>query len=269
MVALTGAAALLATLPLLLVLGYALQRGASALDLAFFTRLPNPAGEGGGGVANAIAGTFVLLGIAAATGLPVGVGAGLYAAERDGTRLAATVRFVADVLAGVPSIVVGIFVWRSVVRPTGGFSALAGGLALGIIVVPLVARATEEVVRLVPASLREAALALGYPHWRTSLGVVLRTALPGVATGMLLALARVAGEAAPLLFTAFGNAFWSLAPGEPIAALPLQIFTYANSPYAVWHRQAWAAALVLVAIVAVVSLAARYATRARFGGGIR
>ena len=267
MVGLTGLAALLATLPLVLILGYLLKQGASSLSLDFFTQMPRPVGEAGGGMANAIAGTLLILGIAAVVGLPVGIGAGLYLAEAGNGRLATVVRFLSDVLNGLPSIVLGIFAWEVLVRPVGHFSAVAGGLALGAMMIPLVTRTTDEMVRLVPRALREAALALGYARWRTSLVIVLRTALPGIVTGALVAVARIAGETAPLLFTAFGNQFWSLAPNEPVAALPLQIFTYAISPYDEWHAQAWAGALVLIGIVLVISLLARYVTRARHAGG--
>jgi phosphate transport system permease protein len=218
-------------------------------------------------MANAIVGTLILIGIASAVGLPVGIGAGLYLAERRETRLATVVRFLSDVLNGMPSIVLGIFAWEFLVRPLGHFSALAGGVALGAIMIPLVTRATEEMVRLVPTALREAALALGYTRWRTSLAVVLRTALPGIVTAALVAVARVAGETAPLLFTAFGNQFWSVSVTQPIAALPLQIFTYAISPYDEWHAQAWAGAVVLLGLVLVISVLARFATRSRFGLG--
>ena len=267
MVSLTALAALLATLPLVLILGYLLEKGASSLSADFFTQMPKPVGETGGGMANAIAGTLLLLGIATAVGLPIGIGAGLYLAESGTGRLATAVRFLSDVLNGLPSIVLGIFAWEVLVRPIGHFSAVAGGLALGAMMIPLVTRTTDEMVRLVPRALREAALALGYARWRTSLVIVLRTAMPGIVTGALVAVARIAGETAPLLFTAFGNQFWSLAPGEPIAALPLQIFTYAISPYDEWHAQAWAGALVLIALVLVISLIARVVTRARHGGG--
>jgi phosphate transport system permease protein len=267
MMALTYRAALLATLPLILILVHLIRAGASSLDLAVFTSTPRPVGEAGGGMANAIVGTLVVVGIAAGVGLPVGVGAGLYLAEHRGTRLAWTVRFLSDVLNGLPSIVLGIFAWDLLVRPFGHFSALAGGVALGAIMIPLVTRATEEMISLVPGSLREAALALGYPRWRTSLTIVLRTALPGIVTGALVAVARVAGETAPLLFTAFGNQFWSTSVTQPVAALPLQIFTYAISPYDEWHAQAWAGALVLIAIVLVISVVSRFVTRARFGTG--
>jgi phosphate transport system permease protein len=268
MIGLTYLAAVLATLPLLLILWHLVQKGASSLSFAFFTNMPKPVGEAGGGMANAIVGTLVLIGIASAIGLPIGIGAGLYLAEKRTTALAYTVRFLSDVLNGLPSIVIGIFAWEFLVRSIGHFSALAGGVALGTMMVPLVTRTTEEMLLVVPTSLREAALALGYPRWRTSISVVLRTALAGIATGALVAIARIAGETAPLLFTAFGNQFWSTSLREPIAALPLQIFTYAISAYDEWHRLAWAGALVLITIVLVISIAARYATRSRFGAPV-
>jgi phosphate transport system permease protein len=265
MVALTCAAAALAIVPLVVILVYLVKQGASALSLDFFTNMPRPVGEPGGGMANAIVGTLILIGIASVVGLPVGIGAGLYLAERGGTKLANLVRFLADVLNGLPSIVMGIFAWQFLVRPIGHFSALAGGAAIGAMMIPLVTRTTEEMVRTVPQSLREAALALGYPRWRTSLQIVLRTALGGIVTGVLVAVARVAGETAPLLFTAIGNQFWSTKLTQPIAALPLQVFVYANSPYDEWHAQAWAGALVLIALVLVISVLARFAVRARHG----
>ncbi len=265
MLVLTYAAAVTATLPLLFIILHLLRKGAAFIRPAFFTEMPMPIGEAGGGMANAIVGTLILISIASVIGLPVGIGAGLYLAERRGSRLANTVRFLSDVLNGLPSIVLGIFAWEFLVRPFGNFSALAGGLALGAMMIPLVTRTTEEMVRLVPTSLREAALALGYTRWRTSITIILRTALPGIVTGALVAVARIAGETAPLLFTALGNQFWSTSLNEPIAALPLQIFTYAISPYDTAHAQAWAGALVLIAMVLVISLAARYATRSRFG----
>jgi len=254
----------LVLVPLALILAHLLRTGAGALDGAFFTHMPAPVGERGGGMANAIVGTLILVGVAAVVGVPVGVGAGVYVAERRGTWLANTVRFLSDVLNGLPSIVMGIFAWQFLVRPVGHFSALSGGVALGAMMIPMVARTTEEMVRTVPVSLREAALALGYPRWRTALVVVLRTASAGIVTGALVALARVAGETAPLLFTAFGNQFWSTDVTQPIAALPLQIFNYAISPYDDWHRLAWAGALVLIAIILVLSVIARAATRNRF-----
>ena len=268
MIGITYVAAILATLPLLFILLHLVKQGASSLSASFFTNMPKPVGEPGGGMANAIVGTLVLISIASLIGLPIGIGAGLYLAEKRTARLASAVRFLSDVLNGLPSIVVGIFAWEFLVRPIGHFSALAGGIALGAMMIPLVTRTTEEMLGVVPTSLREAALALGYPRWRTSISVVLRTALAGIATGALVAVARVAGETAPLLFTAFGNQFWSTGLREPIAALPLQIFTYAISPYDEWHRQAWAGALILISIVLLISIAARLATRSRFGAPV-
>lgn len=267
MIALTCVAATLAVVPLVAILAYLMKQGASAVSLDFFTHMPRPVGESGGGMANAIVGTLILIGIASAFGLPIGIGAGLYLAEHRGTRLANLVRFLADVLNGLPSIVMGIFAWQFLVRPFGGFSAYAGGAAIGAMMIPLVSRTTEEMVRTVPQALREAALALGYPRWRTSLQIVLRTSLGGIVTGVLVAVARVAGETAPLLFTAFGNTFWSTKLSQPIAALPLQIFTYAISPYDEWHEQAWAGALVLIGLVLVISVIARFVTRSRHGAG--
>lgn len=266
MVGITYFAALVAALPLLFILTYLVQKGATSLSLDFFTKIPKPVGELGGGMANAIVGTLVLVGVAALIGLPVGVGAGLYLAEHKGARFANSVRFLSDVLNGLPSIVMGIFAWEFLVRPVGHFSAAAGGIALGTMMIPLVTRSTEELILTVPTSLREAALALGYPRWRTSLSIVLRTALPGIVTGALVAVARIAGETAPLLFTAFGNSFWSTSLAQPIAALPLQIFIYAISPYDEWHRLAWAGALVLIGLVLIISIAARLATGKRHGG---
>jgi phosphate transport system permease protein len=268
MIGLTYIAAVLATLPLVLILWHLLKKGATSLSLAFFTNMPQPVGEAGGGMANAIVGTLTLIGIACVIGLPIGIGAGIYLAEKRTTPIAHSVRFLADVLNGLPSIVMGIFAWEFLVRPAGHFSALAGGAALGAMMIPLVTRTSEEMLRVVPVSLREAALALGYPRWRTSISIVLRTALAGIATGALVAVARIAGETAPLLFTAFGNQFWSTSLREPIAALPLQIFTYAISPYDEWHAQAWAGALVLISMVLVISLAARFVTRSKFGAPV-
>lgn len=268
MIGFTYLAAILATLPLVLILGHLVRKGASSLSLAFFTHMPGSVGEPGGGMANAIVGTLMLIGIASVIGLPIGIGAGLYLAEKKSTPLASTVRFLSDVLNGLPSIVMGIFAWEVLVRPVRHFSALAGGVALGAMMIPLVTRTTEEMLLVVPTSLREAALALGYPRWRTSISIVLRTALAGIVTGALVAVARIAGETAPLLFTALGNQFWSTSLREPIAALPLQIFTYAINAYDEWHRQAWAGALVLITIVLIISLAARFATRSRFGAPV-
>ena len=267
MIGLTYLAAILATLPLVLILAHLVAKGASSLSLAFFTHMPRPVGEPGGGMANAIVGTLILIGVASLIGLPIGIGAGLYLAEKRRTPLANVVRFLSDVLNGLPSIVLGIFAWEILVKGTG-FSALAGGVALGAMMIPLVTRTTEEMLLVVPNSLREAALALGYARWRTSISVVLRTALAGIATGALVAVARIAGETAPLLFTAFGNQFWSTSLRQAIAALPVQIYTYAISAYDEWHRLAWAGALVLITMVLLISIAARFATRSRFGAPV-
>ena len=267
MTGIVGLAALITTLPLLFILFHLVREGASSLSPAFFTNMPKPVGEGDSGMANAIVGTLILIGVACAIGLPIGIGAGLYLADFRGSRLATVVRFLADVLNGLPSIVVGIFAWQFLVRPLGHFSALAGGVALAAMMVPMITRTTEEMVRLVPVSLREAALALGYSRARTALTVVLRTATAGIVTGVLVAVARIAGETAPLLFTAFGNQFWSVRLDQPVAALPLQIFSYAVSPYDEWHRLAWGGALVLIVVVFIISVAARFATRAKFTSG--
>jgi phosphate transport system permease protein len=267
MIALTFLAALVAILPLLLILWHLLRQGAGSLSWQFFTHMPKPAGESGGGMANAIVGTGMVVAIASVIGLPIGIFAGLYLAEQRTARLATSVRFLSDVLNGLPSIVLGIFAWGMLVRPFKHYSALAGGMALAAMMIPLVTRATEEMIRLVPVSMREAALALGYTKWRTSLSIVLRTALPGIVTGALIAVARIAGETAPLIFTAFGNSFWSVSPTQPIAALPMQIYNYATSPYDDWHAQAWAGALVLLGLVLIISVAARFATRSRAGLG--
>jgi phosphate transport system permease protein len=259
-----GLSAALVILPLALIFAFLLVQGASALNVDFFTHLPKPVGEVGGGMANAIVGTMILLGLASLLGLPLGILAGVYLAESTDPRMPWVVRFLADLMNGVPSIVIGIFAYAIVVRPLKHFSALAGGVALAVIMLPIVVRTTEEMVRLVPSSLREAALALGIPEWKVVLRVVVPTARAGIVTGVMVAVARVAGETAPLLFTAFGNRFWHQSLDQPIAALPLQIFAYAIAPYDDWHRQAWAGALVLIALVVMVSLAARFATRNRF-----
>jgi phosphate transport system permease protein len=261
MSALTTAAAGIVILPLVLIFAFLLYQGGSALDVGFFTHLPKPVGEPGGGMANAIVGSLILMALASLVGVPIGILGGLYLAESLDRRLPWVVRFLADVLNGVPSIVIGIFAYTIFVLPMRRFSALAGGVALGVIMIPIVLRTTEELVRLIPASLREAALALGIPEWKVMLRVVLPTARAGIVTGVMLAIARIAGETAPLLFTAFGNRFWHGGLDQPIAALPLQIFAYAIAPYDDWHRQAWAGALVLITIVLLVSLAARLATR--------
>lgn len=256
-------ATVVAIIPLALVLYYVTVRGIGGVNLDFFTELPKPVGEKGGGMANAIVGTLQLVGLACLFGIPPGVMAGVYLAEFGDNRFAKVVRFSADVMSGVPSITVGIFVYTLIVLATKSFSALAGGVALAVLMLPTVTRTTEELLRLVPESLREAALGLGVPKWRATLRVVLRTAAPGIATGVMLAVARVAGETAPLLFTAFNNQYWSQGLDQPTASLPVQIYTYAVSPYEDWHRQAWAAALVLVAMVLLLNVSARLLVRHR------
>lgn len=265
MVTLMGVAVVLAVLPLFLILGTLILKGASSLSLGFFLNRPAPVGETGGGVAHAITGTLMIVGMAALVGVPLGIAGGLYASEYRGTRLAWITRFVADVLNGTPSIVVGLLAWTWVVATQRHFSALAGSFALAILMIPMVMRTTEELVRLVPDSLREAALALGYSRWRTTLVVVLRTALPGIVTGSLLAVARVSGETAPLLFTALGSEYFSFDLGRPMAALPLVVYKYATGPYPEWHKLAWTASLVLIMVVFALSIAARIVTRQRFG----
>lgn len=254
----------LVVLPLVLVFYHVVKSGIGSVNWAFFTQLPKPVGEPGGGMANAIVGTFELLGLAALMGVPLGVLGGIFLSEYGSQRLSWSIRFGADVLNGVPSIIWGMVVWGLVVVPMKGFSAWAGGIVLGMMMVPLIMRTTEEVLLLVPTAYREAALALGIAQWRTIVQIVVRTALKGIVTGILLALARVAGETAPLLFTAIGNRFWNHHLSDPIAALPLQIFSCAISPYEDWHRQAWAGALVLLMLVAVVNVSVRVLTRDRF-----
>ena len=245
-------ATVLVIAPLVAILGYLVYKGASSLNLAFFTKIPSPVGQEGGGMANSIVGSGVVLALASLMGVPVGIAAGVYLAEFGrGKLLANLVRFTADVLNGVPSIVMGIAIYSLVVMRQKHFSALAGGIALAIMMVPTITRTTEEMLSTVPHAIREAALGLGVPKWRTVLSVSLRTASPGIITGCMLAFARVAGETAPLLFTAFGNQFWSFKLTEPIAALPLQIYVYAISPYDEWHRLAWAGSLVLIVLIMV------------------
>jgi len=256
-------ATIIALVPLFGILYYVAARGIQGINLDFFTQLPKPVGETGGGMANAIVGTLKLVGLASVMGIPPGVLAGIYLAEFGQTRTGSVVRFSADVLSGIPSITVGIFVYSLVVLASKNFSAFAGALALAVIMLPTVTRTTEELLRLVPESLREAALGLGVPKWRATLRVMLRTAAPGIAVGIMLAVARVAGETAPLLFTAFSNRFWSDSWNEPTASLPVQIYTYAVSPFEDWHRQAWAAALVLVSLVLILNISARILVRNR------
>ncbi len=260
-VAFCGVAVIIALIPLGFILFFVVTQGIRAVNLDFFTHLPRPVGEAGGGMGNAIVGTLVLTGLAALMAVPIGVISGIYMSEYAGTRFASLARFAADTLNGVPSIVIGVFAYGVAVLPFKRFSALAGGFALGVMMIPIIARTTEELLLLVPGSMREGALALGATRARAVVTVVVPAALPGIITGIVLALARIAGETAPLLFTSFNNRFFTTSLTQPIASLTVQIFTYAISPYEDWHRQAWAGALVLVAIVLVCSLAARLATR--------
>jgi len=261
MTAACAAAVVVALIPLALVLFYIVSKGVTALNWNFFTRLPKPVGEAGGGMANAIVGTIKLIAIASALAVPIGMLAGIYVAEYKGSPLASAVRFAADVLNGIPSIVVGIFAYGLVVLPMRRFSAIAGGVALAIMMIPIVTRATEELIRLVPQSLREGGLALGATRARVTFTIIVPAALPGILTGILVAVARIAGETAPLLFTSFNNQFWSPRLDQPTASLPVQIFSYAISPYDDLHRQAWAGALVLVLLVFLFSVFARMVTR--------
>src|SRR5271167_1287665 len=267
--AMTGVAVLtvaLVLLPLFAIFAYLVYKGIGSINLAFLTQTPKPVGEPGGGMANAIAGSMVILGIASLLGVPLGIGAGIFLSEYGRNRYGDIVRFVSDVLNGVPSIVIGIVAYGLVVMRQKHFSALAGGVALAIMMIPTIARTTEQMLLLVPQAIREAAYGLGVSRWRTTLSITLRTATSGVITGVMLAFARVAGETAPLLFTAFGNQFWNLNPGQPTSALSLQIYTYAISPFDEWHRQAWAGALVLIILivgaVAAVRIAVKHGTLA-------
>jgi phosphate transport system permease protein len=260
----TGVAVLtviLVLVPLFAIFAYLVYRGIGSINWAFLTQTPKPVGEAGGGMANAIVGSAFILALASILGVPVGVGAGIYLAEYGRNRFGDVIRFTADVLNGVPSIVIGIVAYAIVVLSQKHFSALAGGVALAIMMIPTITRTTEEMLLLVPQALREAAYGLGIPRWRTTLSITLRTATSGVITGIMLAFARVAGETAPLLFTAFGNQFWNLKANQPTAALPLQIFSYAISPYDEWHRQAWAGALVLIILIVTAVAAVRFAVR--------
>jgi phosphate transport system permease protein len=266
MTILCGVALVAAFIPLTSVLYLVISKGAAGLSWDFFTALPKPVGEPGGGIGNALVGTLYMVGLACVMGLPVGVGAGVFLAERGDGTVGRTVRFVAEVLSGVPSIVIGIVAYAMVVIPMHHFSALAGSVALSIMMIPYLAITTEELIRVVPGSLREASLALGVTNWRTSLLVILRTAMGGVVTACLLAVARVAGETAPLLFTALNNQYWNLSPVQPTASLTVAIYNYAISPYEDWHAKAWTAALVLLMLVGVLNLASRVLTRNRLKG---
>jgi phosphate transport system permease protein len=263
MIAATALSTALAVAALMAVLGYVTVNGVSALSLDFFTRLPTPVGVPGGGIANAIVGSLIVVGLATLFAVPIGLGAGIYLSEFGHNRFGDLVRYLADVLSGVPSIVMGIFAYALIVARQGHFSALSASFALGVMMLPAITRTAEEMLRLVPDSLREGALALGLPRWRTTISVVLPTAAGGVITGVVLAVARVAGETAPLLFTAFGNPFWNLDINQPVATLPHTLFTYAISPYDDWRAKAWGTALVLTALVLAASLLARHFGRQR------
>jgi phosphate transport system permease protein len=263
-----AASVVLALIPLILLLFFVVSQGIRALNVEFFTRMPRPVGETGGGMANAVVGTLILTGLGSIMAIPIGIMSGVYTSEFAGSRFASAVRFSADTLNGIPSIVIGVFVYGIAVLPFQQFNAFAGGLALGIMMIPIIARTTEELLLLVPSTMREGALALGATRARAVFTVVLPAAAPGIITGVVLALARIAGETAPLLFTAFNNRFFSVKLTEPIASLTVQLFAYANSPYEDWHRQAWAAALVLVSIVFICSILARLASR-RLEGMVR
>jgi phosphate transport system permease protein len=258
---------LLVMLPLAAIFAYLVIRGIGSLNFAFFTQIPKPVGETGGGMANAIVGSVVVLLIGSVIGVPLGVGSGIYLSEYSRGQFGKLVRFTADVLNGVPSIVIGVAVYALLVLRQKRFSALAGGVALGIMMIPTITRSTEEMLRLVPNAIREAALGLGIPQWRGTLSITLRTALSGVVTGIMLAFARVSGETAPLLFTAFGNQYWSARLDQPIAALPLQIFVYAISPFDEWHRLAWAGSLVLIVLIVITSASVRWVASRGFVGG--
>ena len=264
-VAFCAGAVLLALIPLAMILFFVVSQGIRSLNIDFFTHMPTPVGEAGGGMANSIVGTLILTGLGSLMAIPIGILSGVYMAEYAGTRFASATRFAADTLNGVPSIVIGVFAYGVAVLPFKQFSAIAGGLALGIMMIPIIARTTEELLLLVPGTLREGALALGATRARAVFTVVLPAAAPGIVTGVVLALARIAGETAPLLFTSFNNRFFTTSITQPISSLTVQVYTYAISPYEDWHRQAWAGALVLVAIVFACSVLARLATRRMSG----
>ncbi len=266
MLTLSFLAALVVLVPLLLIFFHTTSHGLAYINVGFFTEMPKPVGESGGGMANAIVGTLILIGLGSAFGVPIGVSSGIYLAEYGENRFAQVVRFLTDVLSGVPSIVVGVVAYTIIVLPMKQFSALAGGFALGILMIPTITRTTEEMMRLVPHSYREAGLALGIPQWKTTLRIVLRTAFKGIATGILLSVARIAGETAPLLFTALGNRFWSTDIFQPMASLTVFIYDYARAPFEDWNNQAWAAALVLIFLITIISLLFRFFSRSRYEG---
>jgi phosphate transport system permease protein len=264
MLALCYLSAVAAIVPLVLIFFYTINRGVSYLNLDFFIQMPKPVGEMGGGMANAIVGTLVLVATGSAIGLPIGILTGIYLAEFGNNKFAYFVRFMTDVLSGIPSIVAGVVAYGLVVVPMKHFSALAGGVAMAILMIPTVTRTTEEMIRLVPHSYREAALALGIPQWKTTMQIVVRTAFRGIVTGILLSIARIAGETAPLLFTALGNRFWSTSLNQPIGSLTVFIYDYAKAPFEDWNNQAWTAALVLIILISGLSFAVRVVTRSKY-----
>ncbi len=265
MAALALLCVLVAVVPLFMIFFYTVGQGIGAINIDFFIQMPKPVGESGGGMANALVGTLILIALGSLIGVPVGVFAGIYLAEHGNNPFGTGVRFLTDVLSGIPSIVVGVVAYMLVVVPMKTFSAMAGGVALGILMIPTITRTTEEMIRLVPHSYREAGLALGVPQWKTTLRIVLPAALKGITTGVLLGVARAAGETAPLLFTALGNRFWSTGLKEPIASLTVFIYDYAKSPFEDWIQQAWAAALILILLIFALNLIFRFATRGRYG----
>lgn len=253
--------------PLVYIFFYTTGAGISAINIDFFINLPKPVGEAGGGMVNAIVGSIILIGIGGVFGVPIGILSGIYVAEYSGSIMSNIVKFITDVLSGTPSIIIGIFAYGLIVLPMQRFSALAGGFALGILMIPTITRITEEMLKLVPQTIREASLALGISRWKTTLKIVLKTASPGIITGILLAIARASGETAPLLFTSFGNNFWSTSLDQPIASIPVMIFNYAISPFDEWHSKAWAGAFVLIAIVFIVNLIVRIITKSKYKAG--
>lgn len=262
---LAAACVVIAVIPLLSILYTVTINGISSIDMDFLTQLPRPVGEAGGGLGNAIEGTFIVVGIACIIGLPVGILSGVYLSEYGDNRFGHLVSFVADVLTGTPSIVAGMFGYTFIVLYFGSFSAIAGGVALSVLMIPIVARTTEESLKLVPGSIREASLALGIPRWKTILHIVLSTARSGIITGALLAIARISGETAPLLFTSFGNMFWAGGIDKPISTLPVQIYTYAITPFPDWHAKAWGGALVLIILILILNIGVRFVTRKKYG----
>ncbi|MCL4548898.1 MAG: phosphate ABC transporter permease PstA [Bacteroidetes bacterium] len=264
MMSLTFVATLIAIIPLVFIFYYTISKGITYLNLDFFIQMPKPVGESGGGMANAIVGTLILIGLGGTIGIPIGIMTGTYLSEFGNNKFASVVRFLTDVLSGIPSIVVGVVAYTLIVVPMKKFSALAGGVALGILMIPTITRTTEEMIKLVPHSIREAGLALGIPKWKTTIRIVLRTAWKGIATGILLGLSRAAGETAPLLFTALGNRFWSTKIMEPMASLTVYIYDYAKAPFEDWNQQAWTAALVLILLISILSLTFRIITRSKY-----